>query len=224
MGTNTVRLSRGLAGRSGVSQVPQPTFRKGKVVDVAADGATKVTIGDDPTPVLVANSDSNYVPTEDDVVDLRVVDNEVTIEGMQGDITSLARLAVQGVDPASGDRAAITYGNLNSPAVAGPAATVRVGSSGRVIAIITCKISSTGNDDGGAVGIALSGTNTVAATDAKSLQFEGNVVGGLSRASAIVWYDGLAAGSTTFTLQYKDLKDTGADVDYALREILVLPL
>lgn len=220
---NTVKLGRGLAAKTGVTRIPQPTFRKGKVSNVTGS-VVKVTIGDDPTPITVANSDSNYVPVEGDVVDLRVTDTETTIEGMLGDVTALARLIKQGVDPASGARAAITYGNLASPAAAGPSVTTRVGSSGIVVVVVTCKISSTGDNDGGAVGVALSGANTAAADDAKSLQFEGNVIGGLSRVSAVLYYAGLAVGNTTFTMQYKDLLDTGSDVDYALREILVVPL
>lgn len=224
MGTGTVRLARALAGKGASSEIPKPTFRRGKVVSIDAAGVPSVTIGDDETPVKTFGSDSNYFPVLNDPVDLKITDMETTILGKVGTSPSVFAGMVSGVDPASAPRGAITYGNLVSPGVTGPAVSIIIGDSGKAAAIVSCKISATSDNDGGAVGVALSGANTVAATDGKSLQFEGNVNPSLMRASAFLFYEGLAPGSTTFTLQYKDLQDTGTDVDYALREIVVLPL
>lgn len=222
---STIRLGRALADKGKAAEMPKATFRRGKVVSVDAAGVPTVNIGDDETPVAVFGSDSNYVPKVNDAVDLKIEDQQVTILGKIGTSPSVFAGITQGIDAASAPRGAITYGTLASPGVAGPAVTVLIGDSGKAVAIISCKISATSDNDGGAVGVALSGpVNTLAAADGKSLQFEGNVNPSLMRASAFLYYEGLAPGSTTFTMQYKDLQDTGTDVDYALREIVVLPL
>jgi len=95
--------------------------------------------------------------------------------------------------------------------------TVTVGASGKVLVIIYANIAVTGGY--AYVSYAISGANTVAATDTKALIFTlqyQQVPGGLS---ASFLETGLTAGSTTFKMKYRS---DGNSQTFANRRITVL--
>lgn len=190
------------------------------MVSVEGDGTATVTIGGDPEPVPGVASFSHYTPTAGDTVELEVQDTEVTILGTVG-ATAVATAQYAAV-ATSVARAAITYGALTGSA--GPSVSATVGSSGTLEVVLSCEIGVTSDNDGGAVAVALSGANTVAASDAKAIKFFPGFIGALARMSVTAFFTGLTPGATTVTMQYKDLFDTGNDVTYANRELLVKPL
>lgn len=98
----------------------------------------------------------------------------------------------------------------------GPAVTVTVPTSGAVLVTVTGRLfNSAANFT--IMGFALSGANTVAGTDTRSLLVFGtNAV----QASATYLVTGLTAGSTTFTAKYRVSAGTGTFSD---RSILVRP-
>lgn len=218
-GPNTIKLSRAIAGKGQVAEIPSPTFRTG-VVTVASP--LTVTIGDDPTPVVAASSDANYVPAVNDVVNLRVTDTEVSVEGMAGNNPSVFRnrFASSAIILTSTARAATTYGDL--PSDIGPSVDITVTSSGILLVGFTCQIQAISDNDGGAVTVELSGANTVAASDDWRLTHYVGISGatntftGYGRTAV---FTGLNPGLTTVTMKYKDLFDTGNDVLYARRQV-----
>lgn len=98
-------------------------------------------------------------------------------------------------------------------------ATVIVGSSGIVMVYIVYTwtyISGSGGSP--IVGVALSGANTVAASDTYSVTGAGS--SGTNVTTAWLVFDGLSAGSTTFKMKYK----SGTDViAFSNRKIAVIP-
>lgn len=224
MAPGTMKLSRFIAGKGEVSEIPQPTFRQGKVVNVTSAGVATVTIGDDETWVETVGSDVNYVPRLDDSVILRITDDEVYIDGMAG--TSPIQGVFRGLSVAtsvttSQSRGATTFGNL---ATVGPTTTVTVGPSGILIVVFSAQISTTSDNDGGVMGTALSGANTVAAEDARALVFYPKINGAIQQMSRVSLYAGLTPGDTVVTCQYRDIIDVGTDVFFANRRMFALPL
>ena len=92
--------------------------------------------------------------------------------------------------------------------------TAAIGSSGKALVIIRAKIDNQA-DWGAYVGYALSGANTVAATDAKCIRYwyKGTL-------SAVFFEENLTAGFTTFKLKYKATSGTATFAD---RRIIVIP-
>lgn len=208
--TNTVKLSRKLAGKGQVSEIPQPTFRTGKVVSVSP---VKVTIGDDATPVTPVSAPVGLAV--DDVVGLRVTDTEVTVEGADDPFANVKWASVVTAEQGTNGTAYVDC------ATVGPAVTTTIGSSGRAKVTITATQTESDSNDGGRMGVAVSGANTIAADDSKSLAFFPKITGAYSAYSRVIFYSGLTPGSTTFTAKYKD---SGGDNTWSQREILVEPM
>lgn len=218
MRTNTIKLSRTLAGKGQVAEIPQPTFRRGSVLTVETNGDTIVSIGDDPTPVLVVGSDANYIPAEGDAVNLRITDTETFIEGKAGNSPAVfagERVASVAAQESRGDTA---FGDLTTP---GPAVTVTLGESGLLEVVASALITATDSSDGGSVGVELSGANTLAPDPDYVLAFNPKTSGAFILASRVLRFSGLAPGETICTLKYRNL--TGTSVNYALREIVARP-
>jgi hypothetical protein len=209
-GSETIKLSRTIAGKGQVAEIPQPTFRRGKVVNVSP---LKVTIGDDPTPVVPAKAPTGL--KMDDVVDLRVTDTEVAVEGANDPFAGVQFASVVTAEPGTNGSAYVDC------ATVGPAVTVTIGPSGRAKVTISANQSESDSNDGGRMGVAVSGANTIAADDSKSLAFFPKVTGAYSCYSRVLFYTGLNPGSTTFTAKYKD---SGGDNTWSQREILVEPM
>jgi hypothetical protein len=108
-----------------------------------------------------------------------------------------------------------TYANLTTP---GPAVTLVVPASGRVLISVTAGIQTT---QGGALGFmsfAMSGANTSSGNDATALNLLGN---DFQKASASFVLSGLTPGSTTFTAVYRTSAGTST---FQNRSIWAIPL
>lgn len=148
-------------------------------------------------------------------------------------------------DPFAGDRNSTTWGDLTGVAV-GPSVTVRVGSSGRVLAFWSCELGQTLTSSGGSalsyqtkntphVGIEVSGATSRAPSDvnALNLHLEFPAVGQANAAQALSWlqasmmhlFTGLNPGNTTFTMKYRhDGLSPAAHSAFGAREIAVFAL
>jgi hypothetical protein len=105
-------------------------------------------------------------------------------------------------------------------ATVGPAVTVVVPVSGRVLISVTAGIETSNNNGSGFMSFAMSGANTAAAPtdDSTALNQVGN---DFQKASASFVLSGLTAGSTTFTAVYRT--DSGT-ATFRNRSIWVMPL
>jgi hypothetical protein len=111
--------------------------------------------------------------------------------------------------------ASTTYTDL---ATVGPTQTVTIPASGKALVIVTA-LESTSNQSGIVfTSFAVSGASTVAATDARALEVQGN---NAVRASATSVVTGLTPGANTFTAKYRT---TAGTATFAARDIVVIPL
>lgn len=101
----------------------------------------------------------------------------------------------------------------------GPQATVTVGASGRVLVIISADISSDTAGAGALMALAISGANT-AAEDANQAA-RGTQDGAHTTRERTLFFQGLAAGATTFTAKYFVTAGTGA---FARRRLIAIAL
>ena len=104
-----------------------------------------------------------------------------------------------------------TYTNLTTP---GPAVTVTVGASGIAMLGVSCQMGVAATTN---MAAALSGANTVAASDEWALTLAN---GSGSGASRVYVFTGLSSGSTTFTAKYRS--PSSASVDFLRRQLWVL--
>lgn len=135
--------------------------------------------------------------------------------------------AIDNVTPVLRAATVATSRNVNSPSSYTDATdttdqvTVKVGASGVVlvrVSFVWTYVSGSGGHP--MVGVALSGANTLAASDAKAIQ--GDVVAPTSGTEAAAWliFDGLTPGDTTFKLKYKSGTDVFA---FSNRKLLAIP-
>lgn len=108
-------------------------------------------------------------------------------------------------------------------ATVGPVATVDVGTSGKVLVIVGATIWNNTAGSRSFMGWAASGANTVAAADARALDYESGAANDLSGSSRAIVLEGLNAGSTTFTAKYK-VSSGGGTGSFVFRNISVIPL
>ena len=101
-------------------------------------------------------------------------------------------------------------------ATSGPAATVTVGASGIVLVGLNMQIGTASSSN---MSVALSGANTVAASDVWAII--GNSGTGNAYGRTYV-FTGLAAGATTFTAKYRS--PAGALVDFLRRTVWAIPV
>lgn len=216
-------LARAIKAAAAANAIPATVIRKGEITEVNVDGTVSATIGGDDMPVADVQTVSHYAPAVGDKVRVEVTDGEPTVIGTVGPAVGLGDgLQVSPMITTSETRAATTYGNL---ATVGPSVTVTVGDSGILLVGIACLIHPTSDNDGGAVSFTLSGAvNTLAADDTRRISFIGNVVDAAAEFGKVIPVLGLNPGSTTVTMVYKDLLDTGNDVAYANRVLWALPL
>ena len=99
--------------------------------------------------------------------------------------------------------------------------TVTVGQSGVVIVLLQAQLTTTGGTHYAYVGVALSGANTQAASNALGLQYIPWTAGFLHQAGDAFALPGLAPGATTFKMKYAVGNYTGT---FANRRITVLAL
>lgn len=99
--------------------------------------------------------------------------------------------------------------------------TVTVGPSGAVLVSITAQMTNSGSAGFAIMSFAVSGANTIAASDANSIQYKNPFVGGTGpRFGATKVLTGLTPGSTTFKLKFKA---SGGTATFTNRDISVIP-
>jgi hypothetical protein len=108
-----------------------------------------------------------------------------------------------------------TYTDL---ATVGPAVTLVVPASGRVIVTVTGGMLNSTGSNPGYMAFAMSGANTSTGNDSTALNLLGN---GFQKASASFVLSGLTPGSTTFTAKYRT---TGGTETFQNRSIWAIPL
>lgn len=212
------RLHRRLLGSDSNTEMPETVRTTGKVAAVNSDGSVDLTIRANAMPIPDVPTDSNYVPQINDIVQVEITDGHPTVTGMEdsgGLPAALRTIALQvGAVAANEARGATAFGDL---ATAGPSVSITVGASGIAMVGIRATISTTSTNDGGSMGVALSGANTVGASD--SLAWKPLVNAAILRCSSVFPLTSLSPGLTTFTAKYRDLIDTGTDVFFADRTI-----
>lgn len=109
-----------------------------------------------------------------------------------------------------------SYTDLATP---GPAVTVTVGASGKVLIHVKSRIRNSVAGEYGGVGIAVSGANTIAAA---TILLSDNGASYLSEWGATTMLTGLSTGSTTFTLKY--IAEGSGTASFTNREITVAPV
>lgn len=110
----------------------------------------------------------------------------------------------------------------------GPAVTITVPASGKVIVTVTAFMyNANANEEGGSMAFALTGANTVAATDTMRLYNDGGFThadnAAAMQTSARFLVTGLSPGSTTFTAKYKN-NGGSTFVHFANRNLRVEPV
>lgn len=88
-------------------------------------------------------------------------------------------------------------------ASAGPALTVTVPASGRVLVVLTAGLYNTTVDAYSYMGFAVTGAHSIAAQDARSLYLQATVGGREVAVSRVVPLTGITPGSCTFTTKYR---------------------
>lgn len=104
----------------------------------------------------------------------------------------------------------------------GPAVTVTIGKNGLALVTVSADVSNNTLNCYGVMGFDVSGANTVAAADTKSLYLKVGVANQTARGSYTALLTGLTAGSTTFTAKYR--QSNGGTAAFTYREISVIPL
>lgn len=99
--------------------------------------------------------------------------------------------------------------------------TVTIGSNGLALVTVSCSASHSLADSKCFMGFAVSGANTIAASDAKALESRLSTATATDRFSYTTLLTGLTAGSTTFAAKYHVAAGTGT---FSNREISVVPL
>jgi hypothetical protein len=179
-----------------------------------ATGALTVSIGGTALPGVFYNP--AYLPLVGDVV--AVLSAGPTWYVMGSTTSTLARtVPVSAIVPAAEGTTSITYDDL---ATVGPAVTVMVGASGRVLVTIGANFG--GISDLPRMSFDVSGANTAAASEL-TLAGAGSpgltVNSGLSRTHLMT---GLTQGLTTFTAKYRS--DNGPNALFSNRTIVVQSL
>jgi hypothetical protein len=119
----------------------------------------------------------------------------------------------------SASTSSATYTTVLTPASPGPAVTVTVPASGKVLVAVTSGMQATNGSTSMFMSFALSGANTQAASDSRALILLGN---NLQQSTASFVVSGLTPGSTTFTAQYK-VSGSGT-ATFSNRSMFVIPL
>lgn len=191
--------------------------RVGQVTDVdPATGKVTVTIGGDPTPIENISTDSNYVPQVNDVVNIDVKGQEISVPGKVGGSPSVFSGAATSQVNTQQSTTSGSYANLTT---VGPAVTVTVSASGIVMLGFSCLMTATNASDGGRASISINGSTP---DDAHSIEHFASNADGSSTVSRTMLLTGLTPGSNNFSMKYKT---TGTNAqNFENRDLWVLPL
>lgn len=214
----------------GDEPVRSPTLerRQGKIVAVdVVNSKIDVTLGGNSVVIPGVAHVSNYRPAVGDTVWVDVNGPDLLALDRVGSFgpSVIATAASASVDTEQ-TRTSESFGDLST---VGPSVTVDVSPSGRLLVQVSAYIfvyQPVGdNVHGGAVGVALSGANTLSPTDREAILYQVSTVGdhqSIFNASKVTLYSGLNAGSTTVRAKYR-CTNLG-DAEFSLRHIWALPL
>lgn len=96
----------------------------------------------------------------------------------------------------------------------GPAVTVTTGT--QAIAFVSVRLQNQTAGSQALVGCAVSGASTVAASDNDCVRTLSDAVNSMIRATACIYYPGLTAGSSAFTMKYRVSANAGTFAERAL--------
>lgn len=148
-----------------------------------------------------------------DVVNLMSVDDGTSWLGFH--VTTRAALVNDGAGVATAQSTTSTsYTDL---ATTGPAVTVVVNTKVKVT--LSAELYVGANGEAALMSVAISGANTVAAADARSLRVTHTSTSMTDHMSRVLYFSGLTPGSTTFTAKYRSVVGSGAFFED--RDILV---
>ncbi len=103
-------------------------------------------------------------------------------------------------------------------ATAGPAATVVTGTTALVI--VSAQVKNSNAEVSSLMAVDVSSATTITASDSDALQIESVVAGAIIRASSVIFFSTLTAGSNVFTAKYRVGAGTGT---FKTRNIIVIP-
>jgi hypothetical protein len=132
-------------------------------------------------------------------------------------INVLANGAVTALVATSENTTSTSYADLTTTT---DTVTVTVGSSGKVMVLLSGSATNGSGNNSNSIGFALSGANTVAASDAFSVSTNHATNANGWYTSGMFLLTGLTAGSTVFKMKYKVTAGTGTFVN---RRISVIP-
>lgn len=141
-----------------------------------------------------------------------------------GKLVTLAGLAFglrADTDPAQGSRTASDFGDLTGAAV-GPAVNVTIGSTGRCIVILGCKMSYGDAFAGGLMGYTISGATTRTATVDESMESSITAENQVFSASKAFLVEGLNPGVNTITAKYASAAN-GVAALFESRHLIAMP-
>jgi len=127
-----------------------------------------------------------------------------------------ARTPTAATVAASETTSSTTYTGLSTP---GPTFTVTTGTKALVFLSAFIQNSTAGAH--AEVGYVVTGASSISAGDANALRHESATSNAMVRATAVIFEDGLTAGSNTFFAQYRVGSGTGT---FANRHMIVIPL
>lgn len=231
-------------------------FRQGVVVSWDQDTAENVVLvgGTLLNNLPIANPAEASILSQDDVVLIGTIPGSYVILGRLvipgtpeavSSIQSITNRIQAAEDSFAGTRNSTSWGDLTGVGV-GPAVTIRVGLSGRVLAFWSCELGQTLSASSGGVltwqtkntphvGVEVSGASSVSPNDVHALNvhLEFPAVGQPNAAQAVCWvqssmmhlYTGLTPGNNTFTLKYRhDGLSPANHSAFGAREIAVFAL
>lgn len=161
-----------------------------------------------------------------DIINALVAGSNIAITG-SGHQASIATSFVSGVFSdfqaaevaTSETTASLAFTDLTT---AGPAVTTIVTATGKVLVVWSCYLSNNTASDGAAMGYALSGANTIAASANENIFWNPAQAGLQMPGTRFQLLSGLTPGLTTFTAKYEAF--TGGTASFNQRWIAVFPL
>lgn len=181
-----------------------------------ASGTLTVNVGGTDLPGVFYNP--AYLPVIGDTV--AALNSGPTWYVMGSTINALARTVPVGAIVQTAETCtSLGFTDLATP---GPSVTVFVGATGRVIVDISAQLAAT-TGNGAVIGVALTGTNVVAADSARAWSQVNEVAAATTNPSVTrrLLLTGLNPGLTTFTLKYAVIGTSSTIVSIRNREIAV---
>lgn len=197
-------------------------IRQGQVqaVDVI-NQKVDITLGGGDVTIPAVSHASNYRPHVNDVVWVLTIGNDLLVYDRVGafgpSIFSTASASFVLTEQA---RTSSSYGDL---ATVGPTATVDVSPSGVLLVQVSCWMIMDTNTNGGAMGLELSGANSLSPSDLEAEVFVFGLTNAVGASSKVTLIYGLSPGATTITTKYRSTTG-GSSCSFSLRHLWALPL